>query len=169
MAAAVDFHGFAQPADGGLYVLREGSWYCVIFKKDAPDSHVSCKSHAWYLSEYLKGKLVPMALEDIIMQPNNAPPPPTGQPSDDRPGPPPPLGQARDPHRSAAILIGPPPPAAESPERSNQVLAHVSVKLHAKLDTMLAKLAAMEIKLEEMDWKMNALCHHILPAVPAEE
>ena len=172
----VDYFGCPQPADGGRYVLQKGSWFCLTCNSVAADSHVSCRRHAMWVEEYKSGRmLLPMALE------NSPPPPPTGQPSAASdwswaipigPPPPAPLGQARDPYQSAAIPIGPPPPPAESPESINQKLGHVSCKLHAKLDIMLAKVAAMETKLEEMDYKMNALCYHLLPKgdiLPAEE
>ena len=145
MAAALDWCGCPEPADGGLYELKQGSWFCVPCNRHAAASHVSCEGHAYYLNEYKSGRMIPKALADV-MPPGNAPPPPTGQPSDDRPDPPPPLVQARDPPWSAAILIGPPQPAAESPGPRDQVLAHVSV-LHAELDTILAK---------RQPWKPNS-------------
>ena len=183
----VDYFGCPQPADGGRYVLQKGSWFCLTCNSVAADSHVSCRRHAMWVEEYKSGRmLLPMALE------NSPPPPPTGQPSAASdwswaipigPPPPAPLGQARDPHQSAAIPTGPPPPApqsaaiaiappAESLESINQKLTFVSSRLHMKLDLLMAKVSAMETKLDVIDRKMNALCYHLLPEgdiLPAEE
>ena len=158
----VDYFGCPQPADGGRYVLQKGSWFCLTCNSVAADSHVSCRRHAMWVEEYKSGRmLLPMALE------NSPPTGPSAAAADYSwaipigPPPPAPLGQPRDPHQYAAIPTGPPP--AESPESINQKLGFVSSRLHLKLDLLMAKVSAMEMRVEEMDRKMNALCYHLLP------
>ena len=121
--------GYAKPTDGGVYVLKEGTWYCCICKAFAPESHLCSKNHLWYLKQHLEGKL------------HIAPPPPPGQPADDRPGPPPPRGQA---HTAAAV-------SEESVMLINAKLAIVLDKLHTKLDMILEKLESMETRLAGLE------------------
>ena len=137
----------AKPTDGGVYTLKEGAWYCCMCRTFAPESQLVSKNHCYWLHEHLTGKFFPMeSLEDVV-RPGIAPPPPPGQPADDRPGPPPPRGQA---HTAAAV-------SEESVMLINAKLAIVLDKLHTKLDIILEKLGSMEARLEELEWKTDAL------------
>ena len=139
--------GYAKPTDGGVYILKEGTWYCCICKAFAPESHLGSKNHLWYLQEHLTGQLLPMeSLEDVV-RPGIAPPPPPGQPTDDRPGPPPPRGEA---HMAVAV-------SNESVFLINARLAIISNKLDTKIDIIVAKLGAMEARLQQLERKIDAL------------
>ena len=79
----------AKPTDGGVYKLIDGSWYCCLCSAFAPESHLWCRNHLWYVEQYRAGKLRPIqALEDMpaawtAPPPRSAPPPPPrGQQTD---------------------------------------------------------------------------------------
>ena len=136
--------GYAKPTDGGVYILKEGTWYCCICKAFAPESHLCCKNHLWYLQQHLEGRLRPMAsLQDMVL-PRIAPPPPPGQPTDDRPGPPP-AAQPRGQARTAAAV------SEESVILRDAKLAIILEKLHTKLDMILTKVGAMEARLDKLE------------------
>ena len=82
------------------------------------------------------------SLEDVV-RPGIAPPPPPGQPTDDRPGPPPPRGEA---HMAVAVS-----------NEINATLAIISNKLDTKIDIIVAKLGAMEARLQQLEGKIDAL------------
>ena len=128
----------AKPTDGGVYEMINGQWYCVICRTFAPESHLWCKNHLWYMEQHRAGKLRPIhALQDMpaagTAPPPSAPPPPRGQQTDGLSGPPP-----------------APAPAAVSEE--NVIL----VKLHVKLDIILDKLQSVEARLAEIELALGA-------------
>ena len=123
----------AKPTDGGVYELIDGAWSCCICNAFAPESHLWCKNHLWYMEQHRAGKLRPIqALEDMpaagTAPPPSAPPPPRGQQTDGLSGPPP-----------------APAPAAVSEENV------IVVKLHVKLDIILDKLQSVEARLAEIE------------------
>ena len=141
-AASEDFNewGYAKPTDGGVYDLKDGEWYCCICKAFAAESHLSCVKHRWWVQQHLDGRIRPMAsLQDMVV-PGIAPPPPPGQPTDDRPGPPP----AYPPRGQAAM-------SEENVMLRDAKLAIILEKLHTKLDMILTKVGAMEARFDKLD------------------
>jgi hypothetical protein len=130
----------AKPTDGGVYKLIDGSWYCCLCSAFAPESHLWCRNHLWYVEQYRAGKLRPIqALEDMPAA-WTAPPPRSAPP-------PPPRGQQTD------GLSGPPPaPAPAAVSEENVIL----VKLHVKLDIILDKLQSVEARLAEIELALGA-------------
>ena len=137
--------GILKPTDGGLYVLQEDAWFCVLCRAFAAESHLSCVRHRQWLDDFLDGRYRPMAsIQDMVL-PGNAPPPPPGQPTDDRPGPPP----AYPPRGQAAM-------SEENVMLRDAKLAIILEKLHTKLDMILTKVGAMEARLDKLEWKIDA-------------
>ena len=149
VASEYSRYGILKPTDGGLYVIRQDAWFCVLCDAFAAESHLSCVKHLQWLDAFLDGRYRPMAsIQDMVL-PGNAPPPPPGQPTDDRPGPPPappPRGQA---HTAAAV-------SEESVILRDARLAIILEKLHTKLDMILTKVGAMEARLDKLEWKIDA-------------
>ena len=140
--ASADFSrwGIAKPTDGGLYVLEQDDWYCVICRAFAAESHLSCVKHRQWLDDFLDGRYRPMAsIQDMVL-PGNAPPPPPGQPTDDRPGPPP----AYPPRGQAAM-------SEENVMLRDAKLAIILANLHDKFDMILTKVGAMEARFDKLD------------------
>ena len=136
--------GIAKPTDGGLYVLQEDAWFCVLCRAFAEESHLSCVRHRQWLDDFLDGRYRPMAsIQDMVL-PGNAPPPPPGQPTDDRPGPPP-ADQPRDQARTAEAV------REERTILRDAKLAIILEKLHTKLDMILTKVGAMEARFDKLD------------------
>ena len=132
----------AKPTDGGVYTLKEGAWYCCMCRTFAPESQLVSKNHCYWLHEHLTGKFFPMeSLEDVV-RPGIAPPPPPGQPTDDRPGPPP----AYPPRGQAEVNV----------MMIDAKLAIIHEQLHTKLDMILTKVGAMEARLDKLEWKIDA-------------
>ena len=84
------------------------------------------------------------SIQDMVL-PGNAPPPPPGQPTDDRPGPPP----AYPPRGQAAM-------SEENVMLRDAKLAIILEKLHTKLDMILTKVGAMEARLDKLERKIDA-------------
>ena len=134
--------GIAKPTDGGMYNLRLGEWFCVLCNAFAAESHLSCVRHGQWLQEFVDGRYLPMAsLQDMVL-PGNAPPPPPGQPTDDRPGPPP----AYPPRGQAAMSQ-----SEENVMMRDARLAMIHEQLHTKLDKILTKVGAMEARFDKLD------------------
>ena len=130
----------AKPTDGGVYTLKEGAWYCCMCRTFAPESHLVSKNHCYWLHEHLTGKYSPLESIEDVARPGIAPPPPPGQPTDDRPGPPP----AYPPRGQAAM-------SEENVMLRDAKLAIILANLHDKFDMILTKVGAMEARFDKLD------------------
>ena len=138
-----DRYGFIKPTDGGEYLDSNG-WFCVVCGAFAAESHLTSANHLKWVQAFVTGQFRPRAsIQDMVL-PGNAPPPPPGQPTDDRPGPPP-AAQPRDQARTAEAV------REESMILRDAKLAIILEKLHTKLDMILTKVGAMEARFDKLD------------------